>query len=563
MKRILDRLMARQHRLMESLGPSEQSTRDPLPSPRAPPAPESLAAEEAALEAAFGALAEGNEAAAESLLLPFEAVAGKAKTLTTLARLKSNAGDFDAALALLFRAEALDRTDRKVWYFLAEHFRLRRDPAKELHYRRRLAYADKVVPAERYIELMRAIVGAAPRNKQPLLSEIKLAYRKIRAAEPLSADQHINLAKSLYAVDALRQDARAHYMAAAPCQEHQLDVTASWVRLQDWCAQESLPLVHLKEDGVPGRRPKVASLRDVWVLPHFQWTPVMGNGRAVPSGFATSRFRPRDEAPTSPLLMWDSAHAELRVPRNLPVIDTPALLVGGIGHYYHDTIEYFSALAVANTAGIGMDLPIVVNDDLAPHQIELLGLLGYSGDRLIRLRSDQPVAFKHLVVPTRLAFGGRWIDPLLPQWYRQRLAPAISTPATRKLYLSRSTAVRRRVDNEDELVVMLAAQGYEIIRPEHLTVRRQISLFATASHIVAPTGAALTNMIYAPPGAAITVLYNRLLMRSGGDLYFDALAEACGHRITKVECRPASRVVQRSIDADLLVDIATVRSALN
>lgn len=555
--------MARQHRLLESLGPPVRSTRDPLPSPRAPPpAPAALAAEEAALEAAFGAFAAGNEAAAESLLLPFEAVAGIARTLTTLARLRSNAGDFDAALALLLRAEALDRTDRKVWYFLAEYFQLRRDHAQELHYRRRLAYADKVVSATRYIELVQAIVGAAPRNKQPLLSEIKLAYKKIRAAEPLDADQHISLAKSLYSVDALRQEARSHYLAASPCPEHQFDVAASWVRLTDWCAQESLPLVHLDKDGVPGRRPKVASLRDVWVPPHFQWTPVMGNGRAVLSGFATGRFRLHDEDPMGPLLMSSSAYAELRVPKSLPVVDAPALLVGGIGHYYHDTVEYLSALAVAETAGVGMDLPIVVNDELAPHQVELLELLGYPSDRLIRLRSDQAAAFKHLVVPTRLAFGGRWIDPLLPRWYRQRLTPAVSTTASRKLYLSRSAAVRRRIDNDAELSAMLAAKGYEVIHPERLSVRQQIDLFATASHIVAPTGAALTNMIYAPPGAEITVLYNRLLVRVGGDLYYDALAEACGHRVAIVECRPVLRSGQRPIDADLMVDVEAVRATV-
>lgn len=515
------------------------------------------------MEAAFDALSTGNEAAAEPLLLPFESAASLPRTLTTLARIRSNRGDFEAALALLLRAEALDRTDRKVWYFLAEYFQLRRDHAQELHYRRRLAFADKVVPATRYIELVRAIVGAAPRNKQPLLSEIKLAYKKIRLAEPLDADQHISLAKPLYSVDALRHEARSHYLASAPCPEHQLDVTASWVRLPDWCAQESLPLVHLEKDGVPGRRPKVANLRDVWVLPHFQWNPVMGSGRAVLSGFATSRFRLRDEDPMAPLLMSGSTYAELRVPRDLPVVDTPALLVGGIGHYYHDTVEYFSALAVADAAGVGMDLPIVVNDDLAPHQVELLELLGYSSDRLIRLRSDQAVAFKHLVVPTRLAFGGRWIDPLLPRWYRQRLTPAGSTTASRKLYLSRSAAVRRRVDNEDELAAMLAAKGYEVIHPERLSVRQQIDLFATASHIVAPTGAALTNMIYAPPGAAITVLYNRLLIRSGGDLYYDALAEACGHRVAIVECKPVSRLAQRPIDADLVADVEAVRATLS
>jgi capsular polysaccharide biosynthesis protein len=112
-------------------------------------------------------------------------------------------------------------------------------------------------------------------------------------------------------------------------------------------------------------------------------------------------------------------------------------------------------------------------------------------------------------------------------------------------------------------VSMLVGQGFEVVRPEQLSVRDQIDLFSKASHLVAPTGPALTNMLFAAPGASVVTLYNKHIVSGGGDLYFGAMAEACGHKFVSIRCSP-SRVTTggRVIDADLVVDVEEVRATL-
>jgi len=167
-------------------------------------------------------------------------------------------------------------------------------------------------------------------------------------------------------------------------------------------------------------------------------------------------------------------------------------------------------------------------------------------------------------VPTRLSAGGRWFDPLLAAWYRQRLAAHLHDGRpTRKLYVSRGGTARRRIDNETEVEAALRGAGFETVRPETLSVLEQVRLFSQASHVIGSSGAALTNTLFCPPGARVVVLQNRHLVEGGGDLYFDALATACGHVAATVSCTPTRAAPgQRAIDADLAVDCTALLDAL-
>jgi capsular polysaccharide biosynthesis protein len=137
-------------------------------------------------------------------------------------------------------------------------------------------------------------------------------------------------------------------------------------------------------------------------------------------------------------------------------------------------------------------------------------------------------------------------------------------PPHRKLYLSRSATSRRRIQNEAEVLEVLTPVGFECVRPETLSVREQIALFSQASHIVGPSGAAMTNMLFAPAGAHVVVLLTRHLVNGGGDAYFDALAQSCNHKARIEACEPVRLTPgKRAIDADVVVDIAKLLEALS
>jgi capsular polysaccharide biosynthesis protein len=556
-KGLLDRLMARQARLMSELTPAT-----PTPEPgRAPMAPADrearLQAEDAAGAAAFDALSSGELAAAAALIEPFADDALSPRTLTTLSRIRSSQGELDAALTLLRRAEALAPADPKVAYFMAALLEQRGQHQEAIHYRRRLAFSSAKAPAAALVRLMASIVGAAPPRMSPPLGELRLALDRLAQAEDAEPAHRVEAAKLVFPIKALKATARALVAQAQPCPPEQREFDASWQPAPQWATETAAPMQRDLEGGKPARRPTVVDVADAIVHPAFQWVPLCDEGRVVLDGVATGRVHTRDEDAASPLLLDDGRTAVFRLPTDMPLVRHGALLVGGARHYFHDTVEYVGSLYIAEHLDQVGDLPLVVPRDMAPHQAELLRLLGYGEERWLPVDAAQPTRYARLRVPTRPLVGGRWIDPGVAAWLRRRVGGCDTARSSgRRLYVSRRLTSTRRLVNEDEVVESLRALGFEAVTPETLSVREQISLFAEASHIVGPAGAALTNMLYSAPGAQVVVLHNRHLVDQRRDLYYDALAKACGHPVVILACTPA-RLAQGEllVNADLHTDI--------
>ena len=53
---------------------------------------------------------------------------------------------------------------------------------------------------------------------------------------------------------------------------------------------------------------------------------------------------------------------------------------------------------------------------------------------------------------------------------------------------------------------MYAIRSYYVIVPGEMSVREQIAAFSRARIVVSPHGAALANMVFAPPGAVMVEL---------------------------------------------------------
>ena len=76
-----------------------------------------------------------------------------------------------------------------------------------------------------------------------------------------------------------------------------------------------------------------------------------------------------------------------------------------------------------------------------------------------------------------------------------------------KIYVCRKQATKLRGYNEDELLAVAQRYGYEAVYPETLNVSQQMALFHQAKHIIAPEGAALSNLVYAGEGSNLIIMY--------------------------------------------------------
>jgi capsular polysaccharide biosynthesis protein len=107
-----------------------------------------------------------------------------------------------------------------------------------------------------------------------------------------------------------------------------------------------------------------------------------------------------------------------------------------------------------------------------------------------------------------------------------------------RIYLSRDVARRRRAQNERDIVRLLRSYDFEICRIDPAKPWEQIRASLGAKLIVGVHGAALSNLIFMPPGGQV------LELRHGrSDVFLDAyqpLARAMGVRYRYQLCEPVS-----------------------
>jgi capsular polysaccharide biosynthesis protein len=121
----------------------------------------------------------------------------------------------------------------------------------------------------------------------------------------------------------------------------------------------------------------------------------------------------------------------------------------------------------------------------------------------------------------------------------------------RKLYVSRQGNRRRVLANEAEVALCVEAAGFAIVQTETMPVAEQIRLFAEASHIIAPHGAALANIGFCQPGAALCELHMAAYVHQA----YRSLAALRGLRygclVGEVETPPQSNLFDNSWRLDI------------
>lgn len=124
--------------------------------------------------------------------------------------------------------------------------------------------------------------------------------------------------------------------------------------------------------------------------------------------------------------------------------------------------------------------------------------LGVAAEDIMLLNTD-PVQFDEVIFLTSNSIHSHTHDNLGIEYITERaLAQIPYGPATRRLYVARGGDHKRRLLNEAEMRPLLEAHGFEIVYPETLDLDGQVRLFAEAEMVLGVTGAALTNIMWAP-----------------------------------------------------------------
>jgi capsular polysaccharide biosynthesis protein len=164
-------------------------------------------------------------------------------------------------------------------------------------------------------------------------------------------------------------------------------------------------------------------------------------------------------------------------------------------------------------------------------QRETLSVLGVA-DQVVNCHEYTAASGARLIVPfhevkPRCEYPA-WVPAFLRNAFLPIAAEAPRNGRPNRLYISRADVDWRRVVNEGEVMELLEPLGFKKILPGQLSFMDQVRLFANAEAIVAPHGAALTNLVFAPRGAVVVEfqpwklqdIFFRLSRSVGLDYYY-------------------------------------------
>lgn len=325
-------------------------------------------------------------------------------------------------------------------------------------------------------------------------------------------------------------------------------------------ARDELRLARAVPVGIPGRHPALVSQTEE-VVPRVavgELTDgrVLGPYRAV----ITSR---------GTLVGELSPYFGISRPNQNPVfsdrsVPPPTVVNGQVGvlaargdvSYFHYLTDVLPRLALLEELESPPDLLYLPTS--LPHQGQLIELLGIPRERIID--ADQ---VRHLQAEILLVPGLPDADLKIPPWVvgflRDRLLPrgARSIPG-RRLYVSRGDRRGSRiVINEGEVVQALSELGFDVIDPGAMPVAQQIRAFSEAEWIVAPHGAALTNLVFASPGASVLELFAPDYVQGCYWKISDCVT-GLTYRYLVGAGRSPRRGRMEGVDSDLTVDVSTL-----
>lgn len=171
-------------------------------------------------------------------------------------------------------------------------------------------------------------------------------------------------------------------------------------------------------------------------------------------------------------------------------------------NYFHWLFDILPRLHLVERAGF--DKGQIFVDCATPFQRDTLQLLGVTADQIIDAQRVEFVSASNLIVPSLPGVPG-----IMPGWACQYLRNRLmrtsdrSRPTPPRIYVSRSKATRRRVDNEGELVQLLEKHDFTVVRLEELGFEEQVRLFSQAEVIVAAHGAGLANLVFSRKGTKV------------------------------------------------------------
>ena len=199
-----------------------------------------------------------------------------------------------------------------------------------------------------------------------------------------------------------------------------------------------------------------------------------------------------------------------------------AYLVSGrcSSNYYHFLIEYLFKFYELDMLSSDIKTPIILSRNMPTQHFQLFDLLNSGRYPVVLMGNDEILDVKKLIIPSISTYlpddfntpfwnygyisrnHFRYIRRAILSHFEQKSSDEYPS----RIFISRINNSGRSLINEKNIAQIAEKAGFKLIYPELLSAREQIAHFMNARYIIAPSGAALTNLLFTSPGTTVLSL---------------------------------------------------------
>ncbi len=181
--------------------------------------------------------------------------------------------------------------------------------------------------------------------------------------------------------------------------------------------------------------------------------------------------------------------------------------------YFHWLFNVLPKFHLLEKSGLGYDkIYIEVKNKF---QKETIKILGYDKEKIINSSECKFLSASNLIVPSLPDYDNifnitDWTCKFLRQSFlnynSESLNPCLRK--SKKIYISRADATRRKISNEFEIISFLEKYEFSVVKLEHLSFLDQVNLFRNVEVVVAPHGGGLSNIVFCSEKAKIIEIFS-------------------------------------------------------
>ncbi len=210
----------------------------------------------------------------------------------------------------------------------------------------------------------------------------------------------------------------------------------------------------------------------------------------------------------SPLAASMTSYKNYLVLPKIKIIDSRVLIISNSENYFHWMFEILPRLYFIKKTSLKTDYYLFSKNK--KFQKDSLKALKIKQNKIIDLNEKTHIKAKEGLFSSMPIYSGNptpevcdFVRKLFLKKYNKK-----NYKKYEKLYVCRGNVKYRKVTNEKELINFLKKKGFTPVKMDGLSVFEQAKIFNSAKIIVAPHGAALTNLVFCEKGTKVIEFFN-------------------------------------------------------